>query len=71
MNAFYGNGNPPFTLYQSERGLWGLVDRDGYKLPAVFYRKDDKFWREPNEILSFDTEEGFELLSWFDPDEWE
>lgn len=70
MNNYYGNDNPPFQLYQSENGLWGLKDSKGTKLAAVFHREGDKFWNEPNEILYFDPDEGFELLSWFDSDEW-
>ncbi|MCM1141951.1 MAG: hypothetical protein NC453_25555 [Muribaculum sp.] len=70
MKNYYTNDNPPFQLYQSENRLWGLKDCKGTKLPAVFHREGDNFWKEPNEILYFDPDEGFELLSWFDPDEW-
>ncbi len=32
----YENGNPPYSLYQGDDGKWGLVDKDGTRLPAVF-----------------------------------
>lgn len=67
----YGYDNPgPFTLYQAEDGKWGLVDRDGVKLPAKFTRGDkDCFSCEFNEVVTFDPNEGFTLMAWFDP--WE
>lgn len=71
MDNYYGNDNPPYTLYQSEEGLYGLKDKDGLMLPAVFHRDGDKFWRKTNEALYFDPDEGFELLAWYDPDDWD
>lgn len=65
----YGNSNPPYSLYQSEYGLWGLIDRDGVKLPAVFSRVEDRFSCVPWEVVSFNPDEGFDLLSWYDPSE--
>lgn len=65
----YGYDNPgPFTLYQAEDGKWGLMDRDGVKLPAKFTRGDnDTFSCSFNEVVTFDPKEGFTLLAWFDP----
>lgn len=40
-------------------------------LPAVFYRDGDKFWKNANEALCFDPDEGFELISWYAPDDWD
>lgn len=68
----YGYDNrPPFTLYQDDNGLWGLIDADGVRLPAEFRRSDDGeiFSRVPWENVCFDSQEGFELLSWYDPEE--
>lgn len=68
----YGYDNrPPFTLYQGDNGLWGLIDADGVRLPAEFRRSDDGeiFSRVPWESVCFDSQEGFELLSWYDPEE--
>ena len=66
----YGNDNPPYTLYQSPDGKWGLRDKDGVKLPAEFQRTDDDiFSRVPWESVVFSEKEGFEFLSWYDP--WE
>lgn len=67
MKNYFANENPPFQLYHSENGLWGLEGSEGTKLPSVFHREGDKFLKEPNEILYFDPNEGFELLSWFVP----
>lgn len=67
MDDQYGNGNPPYSLYQAEDGLWGLMDKDGVKLPAVFKRSDDIFSCVPWEVLNFNPEEGFDLLAWYDP----
>lgn len=64
----YENGNPPYTLYQDEDGLWGLIDKDGAMLPAVFKRLDEeRFQEEPWSVVMFNPEEGFELLAWSDP----
>lgn len=68
----YGLGeNPPYSLYSVEREgetLWGLVDKDGNRLDAVFHRtEDDRFYCVPHEVVEFDPEEGFSLLAWFDP----
>ncbi|MCM1140725.1 MAG: hypothetical protein NC453_19315 [Muribaculum sp.] len=41
-NKIYGNDNPPYTLYQGEDGLWGLVDKDCVKLAAVFKRDESE-----------------------------
>lgn len=64
-----GNGNPPYTLYQNEEGKWGLIDKDGTKLPAIyFYREEaDTFYEQKNEALGFDPQEGFYLVAWYDP----
>ena len=64
----YGFGeNPPYSLYQNEDGKWGLVDGNGNILPADFDRIDEyrfscAFW----EVVTFDENEGFELLAWYD-----
>ncbi len=64
----YENGNPPYSLYQGDDGKWGLVDKDGTRLPAVFKRLDeDRFQKEPWSVVTFNPEEGFELLAWSDP----
>ncbi|MCM1140562.1 MAG: hypothetical protein NC453_18485 [Muribaculum sp.] len=63
----YGNGNPPYSLYQGDDELWGLVDKDGRKLPAVFNRNDDRFSCVPWEVVMFNPDEGFDLLAWYDP----
>lgn len=64
----YENGNPPYSLYQGEGGKWGLVDKNGTKLPAVFKRFDeDRFQEEPWSVVTFNPQEGFELLAWSDP----
>lgn len=66
----YGYGSPaPFSLYQDKNDKWGLVDRNGVMLPAIFTRIDDYFYSNTHEAVSFDPENGFELVSWFDPDE--
>lgn len=67
MNTAYGNNNPPYTLYQAPDGKWGLIDKDGVKLPALFVRNDDHFKAKPWESVCFDEQQGFELLSWYDP----
>lgn len=69
MNEEYGFGKkPPYSLYQSPQGKWGLIDGDGGKLPAKFDRLDeDRFSCVPWEVVTFDVQEGFELLAWFDP----
>lgn len=62
------NGNPPYSLYQDENGKWGLVDKDGTKLPAVFKRVDeDRFQEDTWSVVTFNPDEGFELLAWSDP----
>lgn len=67
-NGRYENGNPPYSLYQGADGLWGLVDKDGTKLPAVFKRLDEnRFQDEPWSVMTFIPDEGFELLAWSDP----
>ena len=66
----YGGGidsTPPYSLYQGEDGKWGLVDGKGKHLPAVFDRYDDRFSRVPWEVVTFDEQEGFGLLAWYDP----
>lgn len=65
----YGLGeNPPYSLYQSDNGMWGLIDGSGIKLEAVFKRGEkDCFSRVPWEIVTFNEQEGFELLAWYDP----
>lgn len=61
------NSKPPYSLYQAEDGKWGLVDKDGKHLPAVFNRYDDRFSRVPWEVVYFDEQKGFSLLAWYDP----
>lgn len=69
LNA-YGNNNPPYTLYQAPDGKWGLMDKNGIKLPAEFQRTDeDDFSRVPWETVTFNEQEGWDLLAWYDPDE--
>lgn len=63
------NSKPPYSLYQAPDGKWGLVDKDGKHLPAVFNRYEDRFSRVPWEVVTFDEQEGFDLLAWYDPDE--
>lgn len=66
----YGLGkNPPYSLYQAEDGKWGLIDKDGRRLDAVFNRPDDKnlFSCVPWEVVEFDEKEGFEIVAWYDP----
>ncbi|MCM1139314.1 MAG: hypothetical protein NC453_12160 [Muribaculum sp.] len=64
----YDNGNPPYELYQSEDGLWGLIDCKGNKLKAVFKRgENNHFHCVPWEVVSFNPDEGFELDAWYDP----
>lgn len=64
----YENGNPPYSLYQGDDGLWGLIDKDGTRLPAVFKRLNkDRFQEEPWSVVTFNHYEGFELLAWSDP----
>lgn len=64
----YENGNPPYSLYQGDDGLWGLIDKDGTRLPAVFKRFDeDRFQENPWSVVTFNPDEGFELLAWCDP----
>lgn len=62
----YGNGvNPPYSLYQAPDGKWGLIDGSGKKLEAAFQRIDDNsFSCVPGEVVSFDPQEGFDLLAW-------
>ncbi len=70
-NSVYGSGkNPPYSLYQSPKGKWGLVDGTGERLPAVFDRLNDcSFSCAPWEVVTFDENEGFALQAWYDPDE--
>lgn len=64
----YENGNPPYSLYLGDDGLWGLVDKDGAKLPAVFkWLDEDRFQENPWSVVTFNPDEGFELLAWSDP----
>ncbi len=63
----YGNNNPPYTLYQAPDGKWGLMDKDGVKLPAIFNRHDDQFWAKQWEALCFNEQEGWDILAWYDP----
>lgn len=65
----YGMGeNPPYTLYQADNGKWGLIDGAGKHLDAIFDRLDgDRFSQAPWEVVTFDPQEGFELLAWYDP----
>ena len=65
----YGFGdNPPYSLYQSDNGMWGLIDGSGNKLEAVFNRgENDCFSCVPWEVVTFDEQDGFELLAWYDP----
>lgn len=64
----YENGNPPYSLYQGDDGLWGLVDKEGTRLPSVFNRLDeDRFLENPWEVVSFNPNVGFDLLAWCDP----
>lgn len=57
----YGFGeNPPYSLYMTENGKWGLVDKDGVRLPAIFERDGDNcFSSSINEVVSFDEKAGF------------
>ena len=64
----YENGNPPYSLYQGDDGKWGLVDKNGTKLPTVFKRLDeDKFQENPWSVVTFNPDAGFDLLAWYDP----
>lgn len=65
----YGMGeNPPYSLYQANDGKWGLIDGAGKHLDAIFDRFDnDTFSQAPWEVVTFDPQEGFELLAWYDP----
>ena len=64
----YEDSNPPYSLYQGEDGMWGIVDKDGTRLPAMFKRLDeDKFQENPWSFVTFNPDEGFELLAWCDP----
>lgn len=67
----YGNGeNPPYSLYQSDNGRWGLIDGSGNKLKADFKRVEkNSFSRVPWEVVIFNPQEGFELGAWYDPGE--
>lgn len=64
----FGNNNPPYSLYQNEEGLWGLIDGSGNKLPAEFNRGEKNcFSCVPWEVVTFNEQEGFELVAWYDP----
>ena len=67
----YGFGkNPPYSLYQTDNDKWGLIDGSGTKLEPAFKRgKNDCFSRVPWKVVTFDPQEGFKLLAWYDPDE--
>ncbi|MDE5793970.1 MAG: hypothetical protein K2I08_04545 [Muribaculaceae bacterium] len=69
MESEYGLGRtPPYSLYESESGKWGLFDGNGKRLPAVFDKIDEnRFSSVPWEIVAFNEKEGFELVSWYDP----
>ncbi len=69
MSSEYGLGkHPPYSLYENEMGKWGLIDGNGNKLPAVFDKIDENLFSSvPWEIVSFDENEGFQLVSWYDP----
>lgn len=55
-----GNGNPPYTLYHDEDDNWGLIDKDGTRLPTMYWRRDDgSFYLEELETFVFDPMEGF------------
>ena len=55
-----GNGNPPYTLYQNEMGEWGLIDKDGIRLEAIYDRREDaSFYIEEFEYLYFNPMKGF------------
>lgn len=71
IDTKYGVGkNPPYSLYQAENGKWGLIDGSGNKLSAEFNRDDKEcFSRVPWEVVTFDPQEGFEVVSWYDPSE--
>lgn len=64
----YGNDNPPYSLYQNEFGFWGLMDKEGVYLPAVFSRDGDLFTCVPDEVVTFSPDEGFELQAYCDLD---
>lgn len=67
-NKYGAAENPPYSLYQAENGLWGLIDKDGNKLEAAFKRgNNDHFSCTPYEVVTFDEEEGFTLLVWGEP----
>ncbi len=60
--------NPPYQLYKAPTGTWGLIAGDGTKLDAVFERlSDDTFSSCPWELVTFDEQEGLEILAWYDP----
>lgn len=71
MKSEYGLGQaPPYSLYKSYSGKWGLVDGNGKRLPAVFDRIDENsFSSVPWEVVAFDEDEGFALQAWYDPSE--
>lgn len=68
-NNKYGLGeNPPYQLYQAPTGKWGLIAGDDTKLDADFERlPNDTFSCCPWEVVTFDEQEGFEILAWYDP----
>ncbi len=70
-NSIYSSGeNPPYSLYKSPEGKWGLIDGTGEQLPALFDRLNEHtFSCVPWEIVTFEEKEGFELQAWYDPDE--
>ena len=67
----YGMGeNPPYSLYMDENGKWGLIDKDGMKLPARFDRLyEDRFSSSIEDVLTFDEDYGFSLYAWLDASE--
>lgn len=70
-NNKYGLGEkPPYQLYQAPKGKWGLIAGDGTKLDADFERlPNDTFSCCPWEVVTFNDQEGFEILAWYDPSE--
>ncbi len=64
----YGNSKPAYSLYQGDDGKWGLVDKDGTRLPAVFNQIDEtRFLDELGSVVTFNPNDGFDLVAWCDP----
>lgn len=49
----------PFSLYQDENGLWGLVDSTGQKLAAKLERKGENLYLRDDTFWLFDAQSGF------------